>query len=71
MNIFKLKFQFHESTTKVESQLDHMGKQFKIECKLSVVEAYQPNFHEPIYIALRLSNTIPIYNKKPILFQFM
>jgi hypothetical protein len=50
MNIFKLKFQFHESTTKVESQLDHMGKHFKIECKLNVVESYQPNFHEPIIL---------------------
>jgi hypothetical protein len=71
MKIFKLKLQFHESTTKVESQLDDMGKHFKIECKLSVVEAYQPNFHESIYTALRLSNTLLIYNKKPILFQFM
>lgn len=47
MNIFKLKFQFHESTTKVESQLDHMwANVVKNACKLSVMRAQLPYFHK-------------------------
>ncbi len=34
------------------------------ECKSSVIEAYWSNFHKPIYIAFKLPNTFPIYNKK-------
>jgi hypothetical protein len=40
MNRFKLKSQFHESTTKVESQLDHIwANVLKNACKLSVMGA--------------------------------
>jgi hypothetical protein len=40
MNRFKLKSQSHESTTKVESQPDHMwANVLKNACKLSVMRA--------------------------------
>jgi hypothetical protein len=40
MNRFKLNSQFHESTTKVEFQLDHIWANVpKNECKLNVMGA--------------------------------
>jgi hypothetical protein len=36
------------------------------ECKYGVTDAYWSDFHKPIYIAFKLPNTIPMYNKKTI-----
>jgi hypothetical protein len=66
MNIFKLKSQFKNNTTNVESQLNHKWTDtIENECKSNVSKAYWPNFHKPIYITFKLSNTLSIYNNKP------
>jgi len=38
------------------------------ECKYGVIGAYLLDFHKPICIAFKLPNTLPMYNKKPLLF---
>jgi hypothetical protein len=43
----------------------------RYECKSSVLEAYWPNIHKPIYITFKLQNKNPIYSNKPILSQFI
>jgi hypothetical protein len=49
MDKFKLKSQFNESTTKIESQLDHIwANVFENECKYGVIQAYWRNFHKSI-----------------------
>jgi hypothetical protein len=71
MNKFQLKSQFNESVTKVESQLDHIwANVLGNECKSCVIEAYWLDFHKPIYIAFKLLNTLPMYNKKPLMSSF-
>jgi hypothetical protein len=71
MNKFQLKSQSSETTTKVESQLDHIwANVFENECKYDVTEASWSNFHKLIYIALKLPNTFPMYNKKSLMFPF-
>jgi hypothetical protein len=67
MDKFQLKSQISENTTKVRYQLNHIwANVFRNECKFGVIEAYWSDFHKPIYIAFRLSNTLPMYNKKTI-----
>jgi hypothetical protein len=67
MDKFQLKSQFNESTTKLGSQLDHIWTNVpRNECKFGVTKAYWLDFHKPIYIALKLLNTFPMYNKKPL-----
>jgi hypothetical protein len=34
------------------------------ECQFGVIEAYWLDFHKPMYIAFKLPNTLPMYNKK-------
>jgi hypothetical protein len=67
---FILKSQFRESTTKVESQLDHIWANVRgNECKYSAIKEYWANFHKSIYTAFKLPNTFntfPMYNKKPL-----
>ncbi len=41
------------------------------ECKYGVIKAYWEIFHKPIYIVSKLPNTLPMYNKKPLLFSFL
>jgi hypothetical protein len=66
MNKFQLKSQFSESTIKARFQLEHISMNvLRNECKFGVTEAYWSNFHKPIYIAFKLPNTLPVYNKKP------
>jgi hypothetical protein len=63
----KFKLGFNESTTKVGFQLDHIWANVpKNECKFGVTEAYWPNIHKSIYIAFKLPNAFPMYNKKPL-----
>jgi hypothetical protein len=72
MDKFKLKSQFSESITKVESQLDHIwANVLENKCKYGVIEAYWLDFHKSIYIAFKLPNTLPMYNKKSLMFPFI
>jgi hypothetical protein len=72
MDKFQLKSQFNENTTKARSQLNHIWANVpKNECKSSVIKAYWSNFHKPIYIAFKLPNTLPMYNKKPLMYLFI
>jgi len=72
MDKFQLKSQFSENTTKVGFQLDHIwANVLGNECKSYVIEAYWSNFHKPIYIAFKLPNTLPMYNKKPLMSLFI
>jgi hypothetical protein len=65
---FHLKSQFNESTTKAGSQLNHIwANVLRNECKYGVTKAYWLNFHKPIYIAFKLPNTLPMYNKKSLI----
>jgi hypothetical protein len=65
---FQLKSQFNEGTTKVGSQLNHTwANVLGNECKYGVTKTYWPNFHEPIYIAFKLPNRLPMCNKKPLI----
>ncbi len=64
MDKFQLKSQFNENTTKDGSQLDHIWANVpRNECKYGVIQAYWLDFHKPIYIAFKLRNTLPMYNK--------
>jgi hypothetical protein len=68
MDKSKLKSQFNESTTKVGSQLDHIWANVPgNECKYNVIEAYWLDFHNLIYIEFKLTNTLPMYNRKAII----
>jgi len=72
MDKFQLKSQFSENTTKARSQLDYIwANLLGNECKFGVIEAYWLIFHKPIYIAFKLLNTLPMYNKKPLMFSFI
>jgi hypothetical protein len=67
------KFQFNESTTKTGFQLNHIWTNIVLgnECKYGVTEAYWLDFHKWIYIAFKLPNTLPMYNKKPLISPFI
>jgi hypothetical protein len=72
MDKFQLKSQFSENITKVRPQLNHiwaiiLGN----ECKSNVTKTYWLDFHKPIYIAFKLPNTLPMYNKKPLMSPFI
>jgi len=67
MDNFQLKSQFSENTTIIGSQLNHIWADVPgNECKSSVIKTYWSDFQKPIYIPLRLPNTLPMYNKKII-----
>jgi hypothetical protein len=69
---FQLNSYFDESTTKVGCQLDHIWANVSRNvCKCGVIEAYWLNFHKPIYIVFKLPNTLPMYNKKPLMSPFI
>jgi hypothetical protein len=66
MDNFELNSQCSGSITKARPKLDQIWANVsKNECKLSVTYAYWPNFHKLIYVAFKLLNTLPMYNKKP------
>ncbi len=72
MDKFKLKSQFSEINTKVRSQLDHIwANVLGNECKFGVIKAYWLDFHKLIYIAFKLPNALPMYNKKPLSSSFL
>jgi hypothetical protein len=72
MNKFQLKSQFNENTTKVGFQLNHIWAHvLENECKSGVTKTYWSNFHKPFYIAFKLLNTLPMYNKKPLISSFI
>ncbi len=72
MDKFQLKSQFSENTTKVRSQLDHIwANVLGNECKYGLTKAYWSNFHQPIYIAFKLPNILPMYNKKILMSSFI
>jgi hypothetical protein len=67
MDKFHLKSQFNESTTKTRFQLDHIWANVPgNECKYGVTKAYWSHFDRPIYIAFKLPNTLPVFNKNPL-----
>jgi hypothetical protein len=69
---FQLKSQFNENTTKARCQLGHIWTNVPgNEWKFSVIEAYWSNFHKVIHIAFKLPNSLPMYNKKPLMFPFI
>jgi hypothetical protein len=66
MDKFKLKSQ-SKNTTKVGFQLDYVwANVLGNEYKFGVTKAYWLDFHEPIYLAFKLPNTFPMYNKNPL-----
>ncbi len=72
MDRFQLKSQFSDNITKARSQLHHIWANIpRNECKFGVTKAYWSNFHKPIYIAFKLPNTLPMYNKKPFISPFI
>jgi hypothetical protein len=72
MDKFQFESQFNESITRVVSQLYHIWVNVpRNECKFGVTKAYWSDFHKPIYIAFKLSNTFPMYNKKPLMSPFI
>jgi len=71
MDKFQLKSEFNENTTKVRFRLNHMGKCPRNECKSCVIETYWSNLHKLIYIAFKLPNKLPTYNKKPLMSPFI
>jgi hypothetical protein len=67
MDKFQLKAQFSETITKVGFHLAPIWANIpRIECKSSVTKAYWLDFHKLVYIAFKLPNTLPMYNKKTI-----
>jgi hypothetical protein len=72
MDKFQLKSQINESTTKVGYQLNYIWTNvLKNEYKFGVIEACWLDFHKPIYTAFKLLNTLPMYNKKPLMSPFI
>jgi hypothetical protein len=72
MDKFQLKSQFNENTTKIGSQLDYIwANVLGNECKFGVTKTYWLDLHKPTYIAFKLPNTLPIYNKKPLMSSFI
>jgi hypothetical protein len=72
MNKLLSKSQFSETTTKAWSQLHHIwANVLGNECKYGVIKTYWSNFYKLIYIALKLPNTLSMYNKKPLMFSFI
>ncbi len=72
MEKIQFKLQFNENTTKARYQLDDiLANVLGNECKFGVIDAYCSDFHKPIYIAFKLPNTLPMYNKKPLMFPFI
>jgi hypothetical protein len=41
------------------------------ECKFGVIKAYWSNLHKSTYIVFKLPNTLPIYNKNPLMSSFI
>jgi len=67
MDKFQLKSQFSESIIKARFQLAHIWANIpRNKCKSSVAKAYWLDFHKLVYIAFKLPNTLPVYNKKTI-----
>jgi hypothetical protein len=65
MDKFQLKSQFNENTTKIGFQLNYIwANVLRNECKFDVTKTHWLNLHKPNYIAFKLLNTLPIYNKK-------
>jgi hypothetical protein len=68
MDKFQLKSQFSENTTKVGYELNYIWTNvLGNECKFGVTKAHWLDFHKPTYIAFKLPNKLPIYNKKPLM----
>jgi hypothetical protein len=56
MDTFQLKSQFSESTTKVGSQLNHIGANvLENECKSGVTKAYWSDFHKSILYCIQIT----------------
>jgi hypothetical protein len=67
MKHFNLQSQFHASTTKGGTQLDHIWANVPgNDCESGVSEAYWPDYHKPIYIAFKLPNILPIFNSQTV-----
>jgi hypothetical protein len=72
MDKFQLKSQFSDSITQVGFPLNHIwANVFGNEYKYGVIKTYWSYFHKPIYIAFKLPNTLPMYNKKPLISPFI
>jgi hypothetical protein len=72
MDNFQLESQFSENNTIIGSQLHHIWANVpRNECKSSVIKTYWSDFQKPIYITLRLPNTLPMYKKKSLMSLFI
>jgi hypothetical protein len=72
MDKFQLKSQFNENSIKVGSQSHHIwANVLGNECKYGGTRTYWSNFHKVIYITFKLPNTFLMYNKRPLMFQFI
>jgi hypothetical protein len=72
MDKFQLKSQFNDSTTQVGFPLNHIwANVFGNECKYGVIETYWSDFHKLMYIAFKLPNTLPMYNKITLMSPFI
>jgi hypothetical protein len=72
MDKFQLISQFNENTTKIGSQLNYIwANVLGNECKFGVTKACWLDLQKPIYIAFKLLNTFPIYNKKINVFIYL
>jgi len=72
MDKFQLKSQFNVTITKTGFQLDYVWANVsQNECKYAITKAYRLDFHKLMYIELKLLNTFPMYNKKPLMFPFI
>ncbi len=64
MNKFQLKSQFSEAPQKLDFNIEHIqANVLGNECKFGVTKTYWLDVHKPIYIAFKLPNTLPMYNK--------
>jgi hypothetical protein len=67
MSQFSLQSQFSASTTKGGTQLDHIWANIHgNDSKAGVSEAYWLDYHKPIYIVFKLSNTLPSFHNKSL-----
>jgi hypothetical protein len=65
--LYNIYISFSKTTTKFRSQLDHIwANVLGNECKYGAIKVYWLDFHKLIYVAFKLPNTLPVYNKKPL-----
>ncbi len=72
MGDFNIDIFIKEITKKKKQEIDHIwANDPKNECKFGISKAYWSDFHKLIYTAFKLWNTLPMYNKKLLMFSFI